>query len=230
MAKVELSRAQTEAEAKELEKIFPSNSYKSRENRINKKIESELENHEMDRKDPKRVANGKRRPKTLGMKMKETFLGEMCSNIGSFIMADVVIPTFKDLIWDVFTGSLDMWLGGDRSKPTHRNRKQNTSYHSVSYMDDRPSRNISQINRARHNFDDITFETRREAEDVLGNLVDLIYDYGEATVADFYTYSGIETSHADHKHGWEDLQGSKIVRSGRNGYVIKLPRTISLGG
>lgn len=85
------------------------------------------------------------------------------------------------------------------------------------------SENFSRGSRARHDFDDILFESRGEAEDVLSYLVDLTIDYGVASVADFYDLSGIESQFTDNKYGWTNLRDACIDRV-RNGYIIRLPQ------
>ena len=52
---------------------------------------------------------------------------------------------------------------------------------------------ISRDDRARHEFGNIIYTSRGEAEEVLSHLVDLTIEYGEATVAAFYELSNIES-------------------------------------
>lgn len=107
-------------------------------------------------------------------------------------------------------------------------RSPYVSYNRV--QDDRQRqdtrREMSRTGRARHDFDEVEFEDRNEAELVLFNLNDSIRDYGHATVADFYQFSGIRTSHVDYEWGWTSLDGVRPVRIRGGGFIIDLPRAI----
>ena len=72
------------------------------------------------------------------------------------------------------------------------------------------------------NFDDIILETRWEAEEVLSHMIDLIENYGVASVADLYELVGITGSFTDNKYGWTNLSSATVSRV-RDGYLINLP-------
>ena len=74
-------------------------------------------------------------------------------------------------------------------------------------------------NRSRHNFDDIILDSRGEAEEVLSHLVDLVDDYGMASVADLYDLVGITSNFTDNKYGWTNLSSASVSRV-RDGYLI----------
>lgn len=66
------------------------------------------------------------------------------------------------------------------------------------------------------------FNTRREAEDVLSRMDDLIVEYGFISLEDFYELCGVPHGPADHKYGWKSLDGAEVIlRDGM--YEIKLP-------
>lgn len=204
---------------KEVKMNFPSNSHKNREEKEEpKKI--------------KKVVSGKvvMRKKSLGKRFLETFIGDDINSVFSYIVHDVLIPAAKDTIEDLVKGSIEMVLRGER-KGTRTRRDQGKSY--VSYnsysssnrRDDR--REISNRNRARHNFDEIVISSRAEAEEVLSQLVDLIIDYKQATVSDLYDMVDITSNFTDDKYGWTDLRGASTTRA-RDGYVLNLPKPILL--
>lgn len=74
---------------------------------------------------------------------------------------------------------------------------------------------------------EVLFNTRKDAEDVLGNLRWVIAKYGNATLADFYDLAGVRALYEDCKFGWTSLRGAKIVCT-RDGYTIELPRAMPL--
>ena len=74
---------------------------------------------------------------------------------------------------------------------------------------------------------EVLFENRKGADDVLDNLRWVISKYGYATLADFYDLAGVRALYEDCKFGWTSLRGAKIVCT-RNGYAIELPRATPL--
>ena len=67
------------------------------------------------------------------------------------------------------------------------------------------------------------FATRRDAEEILNYMGDLIDEYGFVTVADFYDLVGVSGNYTDNKYGWTDISNAEIVRV-KDGYMIKLPK------
>lgn len=211
---------------------FPSNS-----ETIRSKSKTE---HSQDVKKEKQVAvvKGKviKQKKSLGKKFSETFLGEDSKSVGDYIFHDVVVPSIKATLSDAISGGIEMLLFGERrsgSRNYSRNgSKTYTSYSSYYGNRDRDRRDgrdrdkrddFSRGSRARHDFDDISFESRGEAEEVLSHLVDLTIDYGVASVADFYDLSGVESQFTDNKYGWTNLRDACTDRV-RNGYIVRLPQ------
>jgi len=198
-------------------------------------------NKEKDKKTPEKkvvqkVATGKviRTKKTFWQKFSEAFIGDSADSIGDYLLHDVLIPAMKSTINDLVGGGLDMMLWGEkRGRGAYRDRGR--SYISYGSYFDRsrdqrdprdirdPRRDIERSERSRHDFDNIAFETRGEAEDILSHLVDLAVDYGVATVADYYDLAGVESQFTDNKYGWTNLRDASVER-GREGYIIRLPQ------
>ena len=75
--------------------------------------------------------------------------------------------------------------------------------------------------------DDIVFETKCDAEAVLGQLMDIADIYGYVSVADYLDLSGVAPEYfALTKRGWtwKILQMVKIVRGEDGHYSIKFPK------
>ena len=199
---------------------FTYNRHKSKEE--TKKPEKKIE----------KVTSGKvvKQKKTLGKKFAETFLGDNIESVSSYIIYDIIIPAAKNMISDTVSNGIEMLLFGQtRGSRTRRDRGKSYVSYSNYYKDrDRyRDRQISQRNRARHNFDDIILESRGEAEEVLSHLVDLTEDYGMASVADLYDLVGVTSNFTDNKYGWDNLSSGRVVPV-RGGYLLELPRPIVL--
>lgn len=209
------------AERKEMETIikldeFPSNSHKSKE----KKTEIVAS---------KKIIKGsvrKRKP-SLGKKMKDEFISTDSHSVLSYLLEDVFIPAAKETIANLVSGGVDMVLfggSGDRSRSSTRN-KTHVSYES--YYERKNDRYSSRNRRATQHMDDVIFDNRTEAEDVLSALLEDIDEYGITTVGNFYDLVGERTTPSDFKWGWETLRSASVDRV-REGYIIRLPRPIAV--
>ena len=167
----------------------------------------------------------KTRKRPLSKKFADIFLSSDMEDIKSYIFYDVIIPGIRDSIFD----TVSVILYGDvRSRSSKK--AANTpyySYSSISSPKTKPKAQERRRERTVTDIQDIIFETRGEAEEVLGNLVDFIVDYGVATVADLYDLVGITGPFTDNKYGWTDLSMATVVRV-RDGYLINLPRALAI--
>jgi hypothetical protein len=198
---------------------YPSNSYKDR-------------NAKEPQKRVKKVVKGGvvKKKKSLGKRFLETFVADDVDSVVSYVLHDLLIPAAKSTITDLIQSLPELiFYGGTRGPRRTRDQGRTyvnyDKYSSGNKRDDR--RDISYRNRARHNFDDIILETRGEAEEVLSNLVDLITDYHQATVADLYDLVDVTGSYTDDKYGWTDLRSASVSRV-REGYMLNLPRPVLL--
>lgn len=206
---------------------FPSNSHKAREAKTELKKEED--------KKIKKTFKGKVtiRKKSWHKRIMQSFVGEDVDNVWGYVLHDVLIPAAKSTVTDMVQGGIEMLIYGERRSSrssSKRDGRSHVNYNSISNRDrdrdgERDRREQSSRNRGRHDFDDITFETRAEAEEVRNDLVDLIIDYNQATVADFYELVDITGSFTDNKYGWTDLRDASITRARGGGYQINLPKT-----
>ena len=169
-----------------------------------------------------------KKKRTVADKFKDAFLGES-ENLGDYIMYDVLVPAFRDTVSEMGFGIIERLFGNGRSSRSRgsvvRDRGRSyVSYNSPSRRDRDDRRDIDRESRARHSFDSVVFANKWEAEDVLAHLVDMILEYGEATVRSFYELSNIEADYTDDRYGWTNLRDAYVDRT-RNGYVIVFPQT-----
>lgn len=195
-----------------LKKDFPPNNKKTSEKKVEK------------------ITSGKviKQKKTLGKKFAETFLGDNIESVSSYIIYDIIIPAAKNMISDTVSNGIEMILFGQtRGSRTRRDRGKSYVSYSNYYKDRYQDRQISQRNRARHNFDDIILESRGEAEEVLSHLVELTEYYGMASVADLYDLVGVTSNFTDNRYGWDNLSSARVVPV-RGGYLLELPKPMVL--
>jgi hypothetical protein len=214
-----------------LNDLAPNNSNKAAKGETKEK-ESKTERQKLKPVVAKGNANVKK--KTVIDKVKESFLGES-ENLGDYIMYDVLVPAFRDTISDMGFGVIERLFGngrsrGGRSSNVVRDRGRSYVTYNNAGSDSRRGNNrddrrdLDRNSRARHDFANITFTNQWEAEEVLSHLVDLIFQYGEATVRAFYELSNMDADYTDEKYGWTNLRDAYVDRS-RDGYFIAFPPT-----
>ena len=198
---------------------YKANSHKVRE-------EQKRENKEVvERKKIEPVAKAKTKKKSEIKKFTDVFIAEDVTSVKNYIVNDVLIPAAKKAISDIVTNGIDMILYGEtRSKSKSReSRVSYTSYYKDRDRDyDRPSRSRG---RYGYDYDDIILDTRKEAEEVLDRMDDLIDTYGMVSVADLYDLVGISGNYTDNKYGWTNLRNADVQRV-RDGYLLKLPKAL----
>lgn len=171
------------------------------------------------------------RKKSPLVRFREVFFGDDARSVASYVAQDVLLPAAKDMISDAVTQTIERILFGD-SSPARRSTSRSSNASYTPYH--RASANYKKSNgtsdrrgdrrkRASHDFDDIEFDSRAEAEVVLDRLYDLVNDYDYATVSDLYDLVGIDAKFTDENYGWYDLRGSTIRRI-RSGYILDLPK------
>lgn len=185
-------------------------------------------NQKEERKEITKVVKGTviRRKKPLLAR----WFGDSMDDIGAYVIWDVLIPAAKSTISDIITNSIEMLLYGSTERGKYIRRDRSRSYVNYNSLYDhkrRRDRTTTTKSPSRHDFNEVIFERRIDAEEVLSNLVELIDMYDVATVADFYSAAGLDEEWNDHKFGWDNLARGTVKRI-REGYILVLPRPIQL--
>ena len=154
-------------------------------------------------------------------KFKDVFISADAAYVKSYVIMDVLVPALKKAVSDIVTNGIDMILYGETGHSKRRTNSSNISYRD--YYDRRDDRRYDRPRSNGYSFDDITLESRGEAEEVLDSLFDLIDTYKIASVADRYDLVGETPEYTDNKYGWEDLRNAEVIRV-RDGYKLKLPK------
>lgn len=188
------------------------------------------------KKKTEKVVKGKvvKAEKSLGRKFQESFLGTEATNVGSYILFDVLIPELKNTIYTISNSWLKMILFQEESndyRATPRNGSvKYTPYNKMSAgPTERPGAHISDRGRSLHKFDELKFPTRPDAEDALSAIRYIAEQYGVAGVHDLYDAAGLDFNSTDYNYGWDlkDIVKGKVERV-RDGYIITLPKTIRI--
>lgn len=187
---------------------------------------SKREKEEAEKKLEKVVTGKAKIKKKSGMsKFADAMIAEDASNVKSYIIMDVLIPSLKKAIYDIITDGIGMLLGGETGVK-RRDRSDKVSYGSY-YGRDRDRRGRSSRVRATYEYDDIVLDTQSEVLRVIDKLEDSLEEYGTVSIGDLYDLVGITGTYTDYKYGWTDLRSARPERV-RDGYLIKLPKAVPL--
>lgn len=196
---------------------------------------------ETETKKIERVTTGEalRRKRPLGKRLADTFVGGDAKSVWGYVLFDVLIPAAKDMAADAVSQGVERMLFGEARSTSRRTglRPSGANGH-VSYnryhpgsagyaRRDDPRPQLSRRARAAHDFDEIVLPTRGEAESAIDQMFAVLAQYEQVTVAELYEMVGITPEFTDEKYGWTDIRGAGVTRV-RNGYLLDLPRPISL--
>jgi hypothetical protein len=196
---------------------MPGNSNSAREERsprVKKVVETDL----------------RTRKKPLGRRFAETFIQGDTRAVREAVFWGLVVPKIKDVVLESAWQSLQVVLFGEsrsgRSIPgSSQYRYERHSPDRVLARDSREP--ISRRARATHDFREILFDSRVQAEDVLSTLEAAIDQWDSVSVADMYDAAGQEATFTDQQWGWTSLREA-AVRKVRGGYIIDAPRPMAL--
>ncbi|MET0786303.1 MAG: hypothetical protein ABWY25_06315 [Paenisporosarcina sp.] len=171
------------------------------------------------------------KPKGIGRKFRDVFLGGDLKNAARYVTGDVILPAFRDLLVDAITNGAKRFVYGEsmyrRRQTEYRPR---VSYNNPIYRGmPRDPRDRAILPDQPHSYrqqrqerDDIILARREDAELVVERLIDIVNQYDVASLADLYDLLGQQSSHVDNKWGWTYLNNVEI-RQVRDGYLINLP-------
>lgn len=180
-----------------------------------------------------KIIKGKviKKKKTFSRKMADIFIGEDVDNVGSYIFRDVIVPAIKNTLSDAVQGGIEMLLFGEstgrRGSRGRGNDRPNVSYYGKVNYSKPTHREPQRVSRRTSTVDDIVLDSHRDAQEVLNSLVDMIDEYGHATVSDLQDLIGMTGSFTDNNYGWYNLSNSRIRRV-RLGYLLDLPKPVHL--
>jgi len=226
MAEVKMPTKSDDSGGLEKYKSLPSNSYKS-------KAEKELEEKQSSEPRLTKRTSGVKQKKGLSQRFKETFLSPDSDNVGSYILWDILIPSAKETFADLINGAINILLfdGENRSSNRRGGSRRITDYSGKSKITiggRSTSSSRERTSRGRRFADDILIEgtddqsARQVALDILDEMNEAIFEYGQVRLSDYYDAVGVDWSYTDKNWGWTSLEGVK-PRAVRGGVIIDLP-------
>lgn len=146
------------------------------------------------------------------------FMGGMTAGGYCVVNAALKSQTFTTALKDAIAKKTVEVIYGEEPKAIQRR----VSYYDT-YRHDRKTPNY-----CLECCQDIIFQTRQDAEDVLTEMEDVVNQYGVVSLADVYDIAGqVAPSYAANKYGWRSLKNAKVVRC-REGYFIEVPKATEI--
>lgn len=167
--------------------------------------------------------------KGIGKKLKGIFFGGDFKQAARFVFSDVIVPSTKEVIFDVFSkGSERIIFGEQRSRRNTPTGGTQVSYHNPMARNFQSAILPHQAPRmpshavARRQSNDVLLATREEAYAVLETMVTVCDQYQVVSLADLNELLGLPSAAVDNRWGWTNLNASDI-RQTRQGYLLELP-------
>lgn len=175
------------------------------------------------------IAKAKVQKKSAIKEALRTFFAQDLPEIAEHLVIDVAIPAAKNAITDMVTQGIQQLLYGEvdtRRRPT----SGYTSYSSHSrpdrgrgYYESRRSERREPRQQKPTNVEDLVFDTRGDAVDILEYVAEQIEQYGQVSVADLMSSVGIQPRYTDERWGWTTTDAFEI-RQIREGWLVSADR------
>ena len=205
--------------------------YKPNSNRYNElKAQQSIEEANSKKLESVVSGNVSMRKKTTLKKVADIFFQKDINDVKSYLIMDVLIPEIRDALYNLVMNGLDMMLY-DRKRTRKSSSNTMRVNYSAKYNNQTSipeSSNSSPRTKSGLNFDDVVFDDRMDAEEVLNQMLNIIEQYDSVSVADFCELAGIPGEYTDRKYGWTSLGAAEVKRISGGGYILKLPRVILL--
>lgn len=162
-------------------------------------------------------------------KFADVFIAEDIHNVVSYVFSDIIVPTFRNALYDIITNGARMTIFGEKGVPRNNNIVSSGTKYSYNNCYVSNSNNRTNVVQARSAYDygQIQFENYGDAEAVLTELTELLSMYKIVSVMDMYSAAGIQCPATYNSYGWTDLHNARVVPA--NGYfVIKMPKALPI--
>lgn len=175
------------------------------------------------------IAKAKVQKKSAIKEALRTFFVQDLPEIAEHLVVDVAIPAAKNAITDMVTQGIQQLLYGEVD-PRRRSTTGYTSYSRSSrdysgkaYYESRRTERRETRKSKPTNVEDLVFDTRGDAVDVIEYIAETIEEYGQVSVADLMSSVGIQPRYTDERWGWTTTDAFEI-RQIREGWLVSADR------
>lgn len=173
------------------------------------------------------TVQGEKRKTSKAKRFFADLVNSDATNVGSYIMVDVIAPAIRRCISDAVKGGVDMIFGTDdrsrRNSPSYSyDRSWDRDYRPYNRMSE-PTKQSSGL----YAYDDILFTSRYDVEQLRNDMLDVIKRYRTISVAQMCDIARVPSAYTDHKYGWnreEDIYEAGVGQTRDGRYFLRLPR------
>lgn len=175
------------------------------------------------------IAKAKVQKKSAIKEALRTFFVQDLPEIAEHLVVDVAIPAAKNAITDMVTQGIQQLLYGEvdpRRRPTSGYTSYSRSsrdYSGRAYYDSRRTERRESRKSKPTNVEDLVFDTRGDAVDVIEYIAETIDEYGQVSVADLMSSVGIQPRYTDERWGWTSTDAFEL-RQIREGWLVSADR------
>lgn len=175
------------------------------------------------------IAKAKIQKKSAIKEALRIFFTQDIPEIAEHLVIDVAIPAAKNAINDMVTQGIQQLLYGEVD-PRRRSTSGYTSYSRYSrdnrgtaYYESRRTERREPSRSKPTNVEDLVFDTRGDAVDVIEYVAEAIEEYGQVSVADLMSSVGIQPRYTDERWGWTTTDAFEL-RQIREGWLVSADR------
>ena len=175
------------------------------------------------------IAKAKVQKKSAIKEALRTFFAQDLPEIAEHLIVDVAIPAAKNAITDMVTQGIQQLLYGEVD-PRRRSTSGYTSYSRSSrdhsgraYYEPRRIERREPRQSKPTNVEDLVFDTRGDAVEVIEYIAETIDEYGQVSVADLMSSVGIQPRYTDERWGWTTTDAFEL-RQIREGWLVSADR------
>lgn len=175
------------------------------------------------------IAKAKVQKKSAIKEALRTFFVQDLPEIAEHLVVDVAIPAAKNAITDMVTQGIQQLLYGEvdpRRRPTSgytSYSRSSNNYSGRAYYESRRNERRESRQSKPTNVEDLVFDTRGDAVDVIEYIAETIDQYGQISVADLMSSVGIQPRYTDERWGWTTTDAFEL-RQIREGWLVSADR------
>ncbi len=165
-------------------------------------------------------------------KFTEALITRDFKSISSFVVGDVLIPAGKKAIEEL----VHMILHGEASRGSSGPASAASKVSYRSYWDKRDDllrpdyRGAAPVKprmMSGYNYDEVEFDTFKDADSVLARMNEIISIYGVVSVADLYDLARIsDDNYTNNSYGWADISTAEVIPTRYGKFIISLPKVM----
>lgn len=156
------------------------------------------------------------------------FVCDGVKTAGKSMISDVFLPKCKQAVYDTLVNGLNVLFWGPGGK---RPMSESSTGARIQYASASGAKHVTNTQRVSPTVkrtvdpEDITFESRMDAQNVYDTMVDIIDQYDRVSLAEFMELADIPNDDFTYrKYGWTSLPPADIRRLGNGSYYIRFPK------